>query len=177
MVNVNHNTWWIYFGSIIHVSNTIQGMQNLRKPMGNEQCIYSGNKMSSHVESIGTCNLVLSSGFILELEKTFYIPSFSKNLISISRLVPLGFSFNFTDSSFSISNKSKVIGYGALSYGLFHIQLHNDVTYNSMHVTVGLKRYVMNEKSSMLWHQILRHIFIERIKKLVNDGVIRSTVG
>ena len=142
--------------------------------MGNEQCIYSGSKMSSHVEAIGTCSLVLSSGFILELEKTFYIPSFSRNLISISRLVPLEFSFNFTDSGFSISNKSKVIGYGALSDGLFHIQLHNDVTYNSMHVTAGLKRCVMNEESSMLWHQRLRRISIERIKTLVNDGVLST---
>ena len=91
--------------------------------------------MSSHVEAISTCNLVLSSGFILELEKTFYVPSFSMNLISISKLVPLGFSLNFTDSGLSLSNKSKVIGYGALSDGLFHIQLHNDVTYNSMHIT------------------------------------------
>ena len=127
--------------------------------------------MSSHVEAIGTCRLVLSSGFILKLEKTFYVPSFSMNLISISRLVPLRFSFNFTYSSFSLSNKSKVIGYGALSDSLFHIQLHNDVTYNSMHVTVGLKRCVMNEESSMLWHMRLRHISIERMKKLVNDGV------
>ena len=118
--------------------------------MGCEQCIYSGSKMSSRLESIGTCSLVLSNGFILELEKTFYVPSLSRNLISISRLVPLGFSFNFTDLGFSLSNKSKVIGYGALSDGLFHIQLHNDVTYNSKHVTVGLKRCVMNEESSML---------------------------
>ena len=97
--------------------------------------------------SIGTCNLVLSSGFILELE-TFYVPSFSRNLISISRLVPLGFSFTFSYSGFSLSNKSKVIGYGTLSDGLFHIQLQNDFTYNSMHVTAGLKRCVMNEESS-----------------------------
>ena len=88
MVNVNHNTWWIDSGCTIHVSNTLHGMQNLRKPVGSEQCIYSGSKMSSRVEAIGTCNLVLSSGFILELEKTFYVPSFSRNLISISRLVP-----------------------------------------------------------------------------------------
>ena len=174
MVNVNHNTWWIDYGSTIHVSNTLQGMQNLRKPMGSEHCIYSGSKMSSCVEAIGTCSLVLSRGFILELEKTFYVPSFSKNLISISRLVPLGFSFNFTDSGFSISNKSKFIGYGALSDGLLHIQLHNDVTYNSMHVTSGLKGCVVNEESSMLWHWRLRHISIERMKKLVNDGLLST---
>ena len=116
--------------------------------------------MSSRVEAIGTCNLILSSGFILELEKTFYVPSFSRNLISISRLVPLGFSFSFSDSGFSLSNKSKVIGYGTLSDGLFHIQLQNDFTYNSMHVTTGLKICVMNEESSMLWHRRLGHISI-----------------
>ena len=172
MVNVNHNTWWIDSGSTIHVLNTLQGMQNLRKPVGSEQCIYSGSKMSSRVEAIGTCSLVLSSSFILELEKTFYVQSFSRNLISISRLVPLGFSFNFTDSGFSLSNKSKVIGYGALSDGLLHIQLHKD--YNSMHVTARLKSCVMNEESSMLWHRRLGHISIERMKKLVNDGVLST---
>ena len=36
MVNVNHNTWWIDFGSIIHVSNTLQDMQILRKLVGSE---------------------------------------------------------------------------------------------------------------------------------------------
>jgi len=82
MVSINHNTWWVDSGSTIHVSNTLQEMENLRRPVGSEQHIYSGGKMSSHVESIGTCNLVLSSGFILHLEKTFYVPSFSKNLIS-----------------------------------------------------------------------------------------------
>ena len=58
--------------------------------MPSEQCIYLGNKMRSHVEVVGTCNLVLSSGFILNLKKTFYVPSFSRNLISVSRVVPLG---------------------------------------------------------------------------------------
>ena len=93
MVNVNRNTWWIDSSYTIHYSNILQRMQNIRKPVGSELCIYSSNKMSLHVEAIGTGSLVLSSGFILELEKTFYVPSFSKNLISISRLLPLEFSF------------------------------------------------------------------------------------
>ena len=32
MVDVIYNTWWIDSGSTIHVSNTLQGMRNLRKP-------------------------------------------------------------------------------------------------------------------------------------------------
>ena len=84
MVNVNTNTWWIDFGSTIHISNSLQGMQNLRKPVTSAQFILSGNKMSSHVEAIGTCCLTLNGGFVLELQKTFYVPSFSRNLISVS---------------------------------------------------------------------------------------------
>ena len=43
-----------------------------------------------------------------------------------------------------------------------------------MHVTVGLKRCVLNEESFMLWHRRLGHISIERIKKLVNDEVLST---
>ena len=142
--------------------------------MPSEQCIYSGNKMRSHVEAVGTCSLVLSSGFILNLEKTFYIPSFSRNLISVSRLVPLGYSFKFYETSFSLFYKSNLIGNGTLSDGLFSIDLQNDATNNAMHVHTGIKRCVINEDSSMLWHRRLGHISIQRIKRLVNDGVLST---
>ena len=172
MVDVNHKTWWIDSGSTIHVTNTLQGLQNLRKPLRNEQCIYSGNKMRSHVEAIGTCSLILSSGFVLNLEKTFYIPSFSKNLVSVSRLVPLDFSFNILNKFCNIYYNSELVENGALSYGLFRFNLQNNASYTSMHVNAGIKQCVINENSSILWHQILGHISIERIKRSVNDGVL-----
>ena len=174
MVDVIYNTWWIDSGCTIHISNTLQGMRNLRKPMESEQSIYSGNKMRSHVEAVGACSLVLSSGFILNLEMTFYIPSFSRNLISVSRLVPLGYSFNFSETCFSLFYKSDLVGNGTLSDGLFFIHLQNDTSYNVMHVHTGTKRCVINEDSSMLWHRRLGHISIERIKRLVNDGVLST---
>ena len=70
--------------------------------MGSELSILSSNKMGSHVEAIGTCTLTLSKDFVLVLEMTFYVPSFSRNLISVTRLVPLGFSFTFQDSVFDL---------------------------------------------------------------------------
>ena len=79
--------------------------------------------MSSHVEAIGTCSLVLSINFILCVEKTFYIPSFSKNLIYVSRLAPLGFPFNSLDSGFSLINKSRIIAFDALLDGIYFIEL------------------------------------------------------
>eukprot|EP00253_Pinus_taeda_P002944 PITA_02944 len=40
MVNVNINTWWISSGSKIHISNSLQGLQNLRKPVGNSSKLW-----------------------------------------------------------------------------------------------------------------------------------------
>ena len=151
-----------------------KGLQNLRKPVGSEQSILSGNKMGSHVEAIGTCYLTLSSGFVLELEKTFYVPSFSRNLISVSRLVPFGYSLNFSEKSFSLFYKSEYVGNGILSNGLYCINLQNNVTYDSMHVHTGTKRCVVNEDSSKLWHRRLGHISIDRIKRLVNEGILNT---
>ncbi|RVW67331.1 Retrovirus-related Pol polyprotein from transposon TNT 1-94 [Vitis vinifera] len=70
--------------------------------------------------------------------------------------------------------KSNLVGNGTLSNGLFSINLQNDTTNNTMHVHIGTKRCVMNEDSSMLWHRRLGHISIQRIKRLVNDGVLST---
>ena len=70
--------------------------------MGNERYIHSGGRSSSHVEVIGTCSLKLSSGFVLQLEKTFYVCNFSRNLFSTLALVPLGISCNFKDTGFTL---------------------------------------------------------------------------
>ena len=134
MVNVNTNTWWIDFGSTIHISNSLQGKQNLRKLVRSEQFILSRNKMGSHVEGIRTCYLTLDGGFVLELQRTFYVPSFSRNLISVSRLVPFGYSFHFLGTYFSLTYKSDCVGNGILSDGLYCIFLQNDTTYNSLYV-------------------------------------------
>ena len=114
------------------------------------------------MKAVGTCSLVLSSGYVLELERTFYIPKFSRNLISISRLVPLDYSFKFSDIGFSLYHKSDIVGNGILSDGLFRINLQNDATYAALHVqnNASVKRCVMNEESSMLWHRRFRHISI-----------------
>jgi len=74
-------------------------MTSLRRPLSSGHGIYSESQMRSHIETIGTCNLVLSNSFVFNLEKTFYVSSFSRNLISVSRFVPLGYSFHFYETS------------------------------------------------------------------------------
>ena len=149
-------------------------MQNLRKLVSSEQFILFGNKMGSHVEAIETCYLNLDGGFVLELQRIIYVPSFSRNLISVSRLVPFGYFFHFLETSFSLTYKSDCVGNSILSDGLYRLFLQNDTTYNSLHVQTSIKRCVVNEDSFTLWHQRLGHISIDRIKRLANDGVLST---
>ena len=106
--------------------------------------------MGSHVEAIRTCYLTLNGGFILELQMTFYVPSFSRNLISVSKLIPFGYSFHFSETSFNLTYKSNCVRNGILYDGLYRIFLQNDTTYNSLHVQIGIKRCVINEDSFTL---------------------------
>ncbi|RVW29936.1 Retrovirus-related Pol polyprotein from transposon TNT 1-94 [Vitis vinifera] len=70
--------------------------------------------------------------------------------------------------------KSDCVGNGILSDGLYCIFLQNDTAHNSLHVQTGIKRCVVKEDSSTLWHRRLGHISIDRIKRLVNDGVLST---
>ena len=56
--------------------------------------------------------------------------------------------------------------------GLFFINLQNDSTYTTLHVQTGTKICVINEDSFILWHRRLGHISVDRIKILVNDGIL-----
>ena len=52
------------------------------------------------------------------------------------------------------------------------MQLQNN--YNSLSMTTDTKKCIMNEDSSFLWHRRLGHISIQRIKRLVNEGVLSA---
>jgi hypothetical protein len=85
------NTWWIDYGSIIYIINTMQDFLNTRKPASNEQRVYSCNKLFSHVEVVVTFRLILKIRYVLDLDNVFLIPCFSINLISVSKMDIIGF--------------------------------------------------------------------------------------
>ena len=52
--------------------------------------------------------------------------------------------------------------------------MQDNNVYNSLSLTGGIKRSVTNEESSILWQRRLGQISIQRIKRLVNEGVLSS---
>ncbi|KAA0046843.1 Retrovirus-related Pol polyprotein from transposon TNT 1-94 [Cucumis melo var. makuwa] len=62
------------------------GFLTARTTNPNERFIFMGNIVKVPVEAVGTYRLTLDTGHHLDLFDTFYVPSFSRNLISLSKL-------------------------------------------------------------------------------------------
>ena len=64
----------------------MQSCLRSRTPSDAKRFIYVGNGNKVPVEAIGVFRLKLESGCFLDLEETYYVPSFRWNLIFVSRL-------------------------------------------------------------------------------------------
>ena len=53
-----------------------------------------GNKEKVPVEAVGTYRLILDTGYHLDLMDTFYGPSITRNLISLSKFDVVGYSLS-----------------------------------------------------------------------------------
>ena len=174
LTEVPSNTWWIDSGATIHVSNTMQGFLTTQTINQNEKFIFMGNRVKAPVEAIGTFRLFLDTGYHLDLFQTLYVPSISRNLVSLSRLDVDGYSFKFGNKSVSLFKNTSFIGSGILHDGLYKLKLDNLFAESllTLHHNVGTKRSLMNENSSNLWHKRLGHISRERLERLVMDGIL-----
>ena len=114
-----------------------------------------GDGKSIKVEVIGTFRLLLKTGFYLDLNETFIVPSFRQNLISISTLDKFSYSCSFGNNKFSLFHYSNMVGIVSLSgYDNLYL-LHTIVSFNeSVHLsTRGIKQKLTNENSVTLWHK------------------------
>ena len=84
-----------------------------------------GSHVKASIENIGTYCLILDIGHCLDLPKTLYVPSMSRNLVSLSKLDICGVDFNSGYSCFNLYKNSKLIGFSILIDGLYRLKLNN----------------------------------------------------
>ena len=95
LAEVPSNTWWIDSGATTHITNDMQGYLSTRKPKESERFVYMGNRLKAEVVAVGTYRLILETGHQMDLEDTFYVPSISRNLVSLPKLDRVGYSVLF----------------------------------------------------------------------------------
>ncbi|KAJ9535448.1 hypothetical protein OSB04_un001427, partial [Centaurea solstitialis] len=152
---------------------SMQGYLWSRPPTSNEKFIYVGDGAKVKVKAIGTFRLLLKTGVYLDLVETFIVPSFRRNLISVSCLDKFGYSCLLGNNKVGFYLNSNLVGTGSLNdklYMLETVALDNEVLH---YVAKGNKRK-LNEDSAILWHKRLGHISKQRIQRLINERILNS---
>jgi hypothetical protein len=124
--------------------------------------IDNGSKVD--MVAIGTLSLVLPSGLVLNLNKCYYVPALSMNIISGSCL-----SFKYENNGCSIYMNNIFYGHTPIVNGLFLLNLERNETH--IHKIEAKRFKVDSDNPTYLWHCCLGHIGIKCMKKLHSDGV------
>ena len=129
-----------------------------------------GNKARVAALEVGTMQLHLPSGFLMELNNCYYVPVLSRNIISASCLMRQGYESNIKNNGCSLYLKDMFHGFAPVQDGLFILNLDSESVYN-----INVKRLKPNDLNmTYFWHCRLGHISWKRMKKLHDDGLLTS---
>ncbi|KAJ1384422.1 Zinc finger, CCHC-type [Sesbania bispinosa] len=115
-----HKAWFEKKGE-----HNAYGFLSTRTINPDEKFVFMGNRMKVPMEAVGTYRLILDTGFHLDLFDTFYVPSISRNLVSLFELDVAGYTFRFGNGCFSLYKRTCKIGSGTLYDGLHKLNLDN----------------------------------------------------
>jgi hypothetical protein len=170
LANSYINSWVFDTGSVAHICNTMQGMIRSRSVGKGEVDFRVGNNARVAALNVKMMQLHLPSGFILELNNCYYIPSISRNIMSPSCLMKDDYSFASKDNGCVISKDDVFVAFASIVNGIFILNLDDAHVYN-----VNAKRPRLNELSpTYMWHCCLGHISENRMKRLHSDGLLTS---
>ena len=172
LTSVWSNTWVFDTGSIAHICNSQEELQNKRRLMRDEVTMRVGNGCKVDVVAVGTLPLRLPSGLILALNKCYFVPALSMNIVSGSCLLQDSYSFKSETNGCSVYMNNVFYVHAPESNGLFLLNL--DCNDSHIH-NIDAKRCKGSDDSAMyMWHCRLGHIGVKRMKKLHNDGLLES---
>ena len=120
--------------------------------------------------AVGTMQLHLPLGFVLELSNCYFIPSLSRNILSPSCLMKDGYSFASENNGCAISKNNMFVAFASIVNGLFVLNLDDSPICN-----INAKRPRLADLNpTYMWHCRLGHISEKSMKKLHEDGLLSS---
>ena len=78
-----------------HICNDLQGLKKIRKLKHGDFDLFVGNGQKVAVKAVGDLVILLPNGLELVLNNVCYIPSVTRNIISVSALRQQGFKYAF----------------------------------------------------------------------------------
>jgi hypothetical protein len=114
-------SWWLYTGTNIHVCSDATLFYSYQT--ARDSTVIMGNGSHATVRGVGTVDLKLTSGKIMQLKHVQHVPTIGKNLVSGSLLCRDGFKVVIESNKFVMSKCGQFIGKGYECRGLFHFSV------------------------------------------------------
>ena len=136
----------------------------------------SGEVVSA--KAVGVTRLNLRNKFLI-LNNVFFIPSFMRNLISVSILHEQLFSISFINNEIVISRNGLDICHAKPEKGMYVLRpiersLNNSELFKLEHPKSNKRQKVSHSDNTYLWHLRLGHINLDRTNRLVKDDPLRK---
>ena len=164
------NSWVFDTGSVAHICNLMQGLTKSRSVGRGEVDFRIGNNARVVAVAVGTMQLHLLSGFVLELSNCYFVPSLSRNILSPSCLMKDGYSFASENNGCAISKNNMFVAFASIVNGLFVLNLDDSPICN-----INAKRPRLADLNpTYMWHCRLGHISEKHMNKLHGDGLLSS---
>jgi hypothetical protein len=145
------NSWVFDIGSVAHICNSTQGMIRSRSVERGEVDFRVGNNARVAALTVGTMQLHLPSGFIMELNNCYFVPSLSRNILSPSCLMKDNYSFATENNGCVISKDNMFVACASIVNGIFVLNLDD-----SPICSISAKRSRPNDLSpTYIWHVTL----------------------
>ena len=142
------NSWVFDTGSVAHICNSMQGLTKSRSIGRGEVDFRVGNNARVAAVAVGTMQLHLSLGFVLELNNYYFVPSLSRNIMSPSCLMKDGYSFASENNGCVISKNNMCMASASIKNGLFVLNLDDSPICN-----ISAKKSRLNDLNpTYMWH-------------------------
>ncbi|WCJ31560.1 Transposon Ty2-LR1 Gag-Pol polyprotein [Euphorbia peplus] len=165
------SSWVLDTGCGSHICSNVQGLRNRRSLSSGDVDLRVGNGARVHALDVGDYYLCLPTGLELILRNCYHVPAMRRNIISVSCLDDLGFSFNIMHGTFSILCGNILYGTGVLQNGLYVLDLSNQSHVYNVNKRIKISDY---NNPTYVWHCRLGHINERRIAELHSSGILGS---
>ena len=144
--------WVVDTGSCAHLVSNVQALRNRRSLKKGDVVLKVGNGSCISAVAVGSLDLHLSSGLVLNLRNVYYFPSVFRNIISVSCLDAEGFDFKIRNSCMVIRKDNIFYANAFISNGLYLLDTKDD----KQLLNINNKRLKTSQNvETLLWHHRL----------------------
>ena len=177
LVEDDKSIWIVDSGATNHVCCSLQLLDSWRDLAEGSFTMRVGTGDAVSAKAVGDSKLNFNNSYLC-LNGVLYIPGFRRNLISVTKLMEHGFSVSFNNKSVIISRNGLNICTGNSENNLYVLRpLMHDSLLNTEMFKIErskTKRQKISHDDTYLWHLRLGHINLDRIDRLIKNGVLNQ---